>query len=477
MPSLEEPTHYERLQVDDGATTDDIRRAYRALAKVAHPDAGGDADEFRLLTEAYETLCNPLLRREYDDRLSVEQFVQGGSFGRPHRPGRTATDRSWRARSAGSGGWTGTDGDFTGDVEFPSYLRDIADAPWAKSAETASQREQNDAEREARFGAKARAADILWWSPDASIVPPTLAGQVVVMATGDAVLAVDAFHGRYLWRAETVAAAAAPAAFADETVIVWTEDGVLHGFELGRGVTRWEATVGPPGRGQLTVVNDLVAATTETHLLAFDSLTGKPRWNGSLVAPPAVPAVTVGSTIVVGTERGVDAFDVRKGKARWRAPSHVPINVPLCPARDSVWVSAGGGKLHRMDIQSGAGVSTWDVGSPIAGLVADGHTLFATVVGPAQLVAVDPNGWVRWATALAATSPEPALIAGTAYVAEPSGKLIAIDTVDGEVIGGMNLPFAPFGPPLGFVDRIIVQERGGHLWCADLPGWLASMPR
>jgi curved DNA-binding protein CbpA len=33
-----------------------ISASYRALAKLAHPDAGGDAEQMRALNEAYERL-------------------------------------------------------------------------------------------------------------------------------------------------------------------------------------------------------------------------------------------------------------------------------------------------------------------------------------------------------------------------------------------------------------------------------------
>src|SRR3954469_21077375 len=47
---------YEVLGVPPTATPEEIRRAYLALARRHHPDAGGSADEMRRLNEAWSAL-------------------------------------------------------------------------------------------------------------------------------------------------------------------------------------------------------------------------------------------------------------------------------------------------------------------------------------------------------------------------------------------------------------------------------------
>ncbi|HEX6354148.1 J domain-containing protein [Actinophytocola sp.] len=64
--------YYELLGVARDASQDEIRSAYRALAKAMHPDAGGTAGAFRLLREAYETLADPEQRAEYDSDDSLD---------------------------------------------------------------------------------------------------------------------------------------------------------------------------------------------------------------------------------------------------------------------------------------------------------------------------------------------------------------------------------------------------------------------
>lgn len=62
---------YRRLGLRRTASPDEIKRAYRRLAKKLHPDVdrSHEAHErFLAVKEAYEVLSNPLLRREYDER-------------------------------------------------------------------------------------------------------------------------------------------------------------------------------------------------------------------------------------------------------------------------------------------------------------------------------------------------------------------------------------------------------------------------
>lgn len=47
---------YDRLFLTPDAPPEVIKAAYRALTKIHHPDAGGDAEEFRKIDEAYRSL-------------------------------------------------------------------------------------------------------------------------------------------------------------------------------------------------------------------------------------------------------------------------------------------------------------------------------------------------------------------------------------------------------------------------------------
>lgn len=72
--------YYAILGLPRNASANDVRGAYRLLAKRHHPDAGGDPERFRDVQEAYETLENPERRRGYD--LSLGQTI-AVDHGRP----------------------------------------------------------------------------------------------------------------------------------------------------------------------------------------------------------------------------------------------------------------------------------------------------------------------------------------------------------------------------------------------------------
>lgn len=69
-------THYQELGLPETATAADIRRAYRRLVQLTHPDRTPDPAQHRrylAINQAYETLSHPARRAAYDAALARQR--------------------------------------------------------------------------------------------------------------------------------------------------------------------------------------------------------------------------------------------------------------------------------------------------------------------------------------------------------------------------------------------------------------------
>jgi DnaJ-class molecular chaperone len=70
---------YDRLGVSRDASKEEIRRAYKDLAREKHPDRGGDEEEFKKIQEAHEVLADEDRRRMYNMTGSTQENDGGGA--------------------------------------------------------------------------------------------------------------------------------------------------------------------------------------------------------------------------------------------------------------------------------------------------------------------------------------------------------------------------------------------------------------
>ncbi|XP_015698777.2 chaperone protein dnaJ 20, chloroplastic-like [Oryza brachyantha] len=76
MRTAEQPTFYDLLGISSEGTLDEVRAAYRRMARKYHPDvsppdaAAENTSRFIEVQEAYETLSDPSRRATYDRALA-----------------------------------------------------------------------------------------------------------------------------------------------------------------------------------------------------------------------------------------------------------------------------------------------------------------------------------------------------------------------------------------------------------------------
>jgi len=64
---------YEILGLPKDCTQEQIKHQFRILARIHHPDMGGDVEKFKEIKLAYEVLSDPERRAEYDKSGAVNQ--------------------------------------------------------------------------------------------------------------------------------------------------------------------------------------------------------------------------------------------------------------------------------------------------------------------------------------------------------------------------------------------------------------------
>ena len=97
---MAQTSFYDVLLVDQNATFDEIKLAFKRRALQVHPDKGGSKEEFHLVYQALETLGDPAARQEYDH--SLETTKTGAEPHAPYPKGKKRKREGKQAQPAAS---------------------------------------------------------------------------------------------------------------------------------------------------------------------------------------------------------------------------------------------------------------------------------------------------------------------------------------------------------------------------------------
>jgi curved DNA-binding protein len=143
--------YYQTLGLERSASADDIRKAYRRLARKYHPDVSKEPDaleRFKQMQEAYEVLKDPKKRAAYDQLganwKQGEQFRPPPDFGAGFDFNQA---RRGRAQSGGYGAEAGGTHEFEGSEQFSDFFSSLfggGEQPFGAAAGGARRRNGRD---------------------------------------------------------------------------------------------------------------------------------------------------------------------------------------------------------------------------------------------------------------------------------------------------------------------------------------------
>jgi curved DNA-binding protein len=150
--------YYETLGVSREATADEIKKAYRRLARTHHPDRAeaarkAEAEErIKEINEAYEVLKDPEKRRRYDELGANWEQVRGGH-------GEAAAGDPWDGFGVGAGPGGGSFGrEFHfGGTGFSDFFEEFFGAGSGRAHQPGGRGPQSSSPRRARAGADVQA--------------------------------------------------------------------------------------------------------------------------------------------------------------------------------------------------------------------------------------------------------------------------------------------------------------------------------
>ncbi len=131
--------YYKTLGVKRGATQEEIRKAYRRLARKYHPDLNpGDKaseEKFKQLSEAYDVLSDPKKREVYDKFGTYSDNIRDSARG----PAGTGFDFDWSVFTGGAGADATGAGAEAGGASFRDIFSELFGGAKGASAQSKSQ--------------------------------------------------------------------------------------------------------------------------------------------------------------------------------------------------------------------------------------------------------------------------------------------------------------------------------------------------
>jgi len=216
-----------------------------------------------------------------------------------------------------------------------------------------------------------------WTAPHGAklIASPVAAdGVLVVPAMDGTVYGLAATSGRLLWQFSTGDEVQATPAVLDGRVFVSSLDGKIYALHLASGAVAWQKAVGGLGRSSPVIAGgSLIVARgfPGNTLLRLDPRSGDTIWESAAdtLAPFSnSAAASDGTRLIIGANEGhYVAFELASGKKLWtyEASGIVNLSAPLLNGGRAFFLPGGdSGRVHAVDVTTGAPIAGWPVDLP-----------------------------------------------------------------------------------------------------------------
>lgn len=221
--------------------------------------------------------------------------------------------------------------------------------------------------------------------------------------------------------------------------------------------------------------DDLAFVAGQRELVVVDHQ-GRERWRAPHVGLRRVAPAFIGDVVVASADDAVVAFDRATGRPRWTVPVPARANAPSPAGASTVVVSTTDGTTRRVDVDTAEVV--WvspAVPGQVLGVAAAGAGAAAVTWEPqfvdqgSGLIVYDlDDGEVRWRVELPpGPTGAPGIVGDEVVVVDASQTIRSFALDDGRPGWSLRTPGA--GPaaaaPIGRADDVIVIDRLGVISC------------
>lgn len=267
--------------------------------------------------------------------------------------------------------------------------------------------------------------------------------------------------GDALWVRRVEGAAGAAPVVVGPVVVVQSGDGLLA-LERDTGDLLWRADDLPPSPSTAEL-GPFVLVAGGSEVRALRGVDGAEAWRLELPGPVVGPPAVVGPRLVVATRDGaVLSVDGHRGEVRWRAEVGVDVVDPPVTDDRIIGIIGDDDVFRGVRVESGAIAYEAELRA-VDGFALSRGELFAATAGR-QLVAVDDQGAEQWREDLdAGASAAPVVVGGVVVVATDDGTVRAFARSDGEPLWARTAASAVTAPLLQRREMILVTTPDGWL--------------